>query len=74
MDCDQVLQQICDDLAENINSEVCAAIKKHLRTCDACRQQIKSMRNTVNMFRCLDEKEVPSQIHERLVKVLNVMA
>jgi len=74
MDCDQVLQQICDDLAENINSEVCAAIKKHLRTSDACRHHIKSMRNTVNMFRCLDEKEVPSQIHERLVKVLNVMA
>jgi len=74
MDCEQVLKQICDDLAENIDSEVCAVIKKHLRKCDACQQQIKSMRNTVNLFRCLDEKEVPRQIHERLVKLLNVMA
>ncbi len=73
MDCEQVLKQICDDLAENINSEVCTAIKKHLQTCEACQQQIKSMRNTVNLFRCLDEKEVPSRIHERLVKVLNVV-
>jgi hypothetical protein len=72
MECDQFLQRLCNDLAEDINSEVCAALKKHLQTCETCQQQVRSMRNTVNLFRCLDEKEVPPNIHERLVKMLNV--
>jgi hypothetical protein len=72
MNCDQVLKLLCDDLAEDINSEVCQKIKKHLQTCNNCQNQLNSVRNTVNLFKCLEEKDVPANIHERLSKLLNL--
>jgi hypothetical protein len=70
--CEKLLKQVCDDLAENINSELCAELKAHMEGCEDCRNQVESMRGTVNLFRCLEEKNVPRDIHERLLKMLNV--
>lgn len=70
--CEKVLQQLCDDLAEDINSELCAQLKQHLQDCEDCRMQLQSMRSVVKLFQCLKEKDVPPDIHQRLVKLLNV--
>ena len=70
--CEKFLQQICDELAEDINSELCEKLRNHLEVCQDCRNQVMSMRRTVNLFKCLKEKEVPRDIHERLFKLLNV--
>ena len=70
--CEKLLKQVCDDLAENINSELCAELKDHLENCKDCRNQVESMRGTVNLYHCLKEKKVPQDIHERLLKLLNV--
>ncbi len=72
MDCEKIINQLCDELAEDINSEFCSALKKHLESCEQCRNLVSSVKNTVNLFKCLDEQEVPKSIHERLVKLLNV--
>jgi hypothetical protein len=72
MSCDTVLQQICDELAEDIQSEVCENIRFHLANCPQCNSQLTSMRNAVQLFRCLREQEVPSAIHNRLVILLNM--
>ncbi|MBN1464432.1 hypothetical protein JXA02_01635 [candidate division KSB1 bacterium] len=70
--CEKMLQQVCDELAEDINSELCEKLKKHLENCQDCREQVESMRSTVNLFQCLKDKKVPRDIHERLLKLLNV--
>ncbi len=72
MGCEKILVQICDELAEDINSETCQAIKKHLDECENCRNQLDSMRNMVALFRCMEEKNVPKGTHRRLLKMLNV--
>ncbi len=72
MNCDEILDRICDDLSEDINSEVCIEIKNHIKTCSECRVQLMSMKNAVNLFKCLDDKVVPQNIHDRLIKLLNV--
>jgi len=72
MSCDKILQQICDELAEDINSDVCENIRQHLASCPQCRQQLSSMRAVVQMYRCLHDQEVPSAIHQRLLTLLNV--
>jgi len=72
MECDKILEKLCDEISEDINSELCQQIKEHLKTCDKCRAELTSMRNAVNLFRCLDEKEVPSNIHKRLLTLLNL--
>ena len=72
MNCDEILAQMCDELSEDINSEVCLEIKNHLKTCSECRAQLTSMKKAVNLFKCLDDKDVPDNIHGRLLQLLNV--
>ena len=70
--CEKVLKQLCDELAEDIHSELCSELQKHLRECEDCCRQIQSMRNVVDLFRCLKERDVPADVHRRLLKLLNV--
>lgn len=70
--CEKLFKKICDDLAEDINSALCQKLKNHIKECKTCRDQLQSMRDTVNLFRCLEEKNVPVDIHQRLYKMLNV--
>lgn len=70
--CESVLQRLCDELAEDIDSELCAELKMHLEECEECRTQLESMRTLVHLFRCLSEKEVPKAVHDRLLTLLNV--
>ncbi|MBN2357422.1 hypothetical protein JXO59_15010 [candidate division KSB1 bacterium] len=72
MDCEKILKEVCDELAEDINSELCERIRNHLKECPHCEQQLMAMRNTVNLFHCLSNEAVPSYIHDRLAKLLNV--
>ncbi len=70
--CEKILEKVCEDLSEDINSKLCNELRDHLEDCDYCRSQIESMRDTVSLFKCLDIKQVPLDIHQRLVKMLNV--
>ncbi len=70
--CEELLKRVCDDLSENINSNLCQQLRDHLDECDDCRNQVESMRETVALYQCLKDKKVPKDIHERLVKMLNV--
>lgn len=72
MECDKILKQVCDELAEDINSDFCASLRKHMEECEDCRTQVGAMRNAVNLYRCLEEKRVPEEIHNRLMTLLNV--
>ena len=72
MDCEKYLKKVCDDLAEDINSDFCEALKNHLEECESCLAEISAMKNAVNLYKCLEEKKVPQDIHNRLVSLLNV--
>jgi hypothetical protein len=72
MECEKILQQLCTELAEDINSEVCEEIRHHLQSCRACCEQLQSVRSTVALYRCLKEQDVPQAIHHRLMALLNV--
>lgn len=72
MKCEKVLQQICAELAEDADSEICARLRNHLQECPNCSRQLSSMRTTIHLYHCLGEKEVPAQIHHRLAMLLNL--
>jgi len=73
MECERFLKEICNELSEDIDSEVCERLRLHLESCSDCRQQLAAMRNTVKLFHCLKAEEVPQQIHARLAVLLNTM-
>ena len=72
MSCNKILQQICDELAEDINSDLCENLRQHLSVCPHCSRQLSSMRAVVQLYRCLEEKEVPPAIHHRLLELFHV--
>ncbi len=72
MSCEKILDEICAELAEDIDSDVCQRLKQHLTECPECARQLQTMRSTVHLFALLKEKEVPEKIHERLAMVLNI--
>jgi len=72
MNCEELLSRICDELGEDIDSKVCLEIKAHLEKCADCREQVDSVRSTINLFRCIKDETVPLSVHERLIKMLNV--
>ena len=72
MECEKILLQICDELSEDINSELCQEMRKHLQECPNCRNQLDSMRNVVTLYRCLKQKDVPPAVHSRLLTLLNL--
>ena len=72
MECDKMIKQVCDELAENIDSSFCDSLKKHLDECDYCKAQVGAMKNAVHLYQCLEQKEVPGDIHHRLLKMLNI--
>jgi hypothetical protein len=73
MSCDKILQEICAELSEDVDSQVCERLRSHLQECPQCSQQLSSMRTTVHLYHCLGEQEVPRQIHQRLAKMLNLV-
>ena len=70
--CHEILQEICADLAEDIDSELCARLREHLQNCPSCARQLSTMRTTVQLYHCLGQQEVPQPIHERLARRLNL--
>lgn len=72
MDCEKVIEQLCEELADDVNGELCEELKEHIKHCDQCRQQLQSVKSTVELFRCLDQTEVPLSVHTRLLAMLNL--
>ena len=70
--CFKTIGEICEALGENIDSELCQEIKNHLDSCPKCCAQVDSLRNTVHLFQCIKNVEVPASVDSRLWKVLHL--
>lgn len=75
MKCTKILEKICDELGENLDSPKCAEVKKHLAECPECCAHVDSLRKTVFLYRCAMKDcdcDVPEEVDNRLWKVLNL--
>ncbi len=70
MPCPNLFNRICDELGENIDSELCRELKEHVEGCEDCRCCLKSIRKTVHLYRKLPEEQVPNDVTDRLIKML----
>ena len=72
MDCLKTLQQICDQLAEDIDSSLCQEIKEHLESCPKCCAHVDSIKKVVYLYKNEIKTDVPDDVDNRLWKVLNL--
>lgn len=64
--CKHFLDQVCDELAESIDTPLCQEMKEHLEHCTECCISLESMRLTVHLFRQLYDENVPERIDTNL--------
>lgn len=72
MPCPEMLDRICSELQEDIESEVCQELKLHLDECPDCKAYVDSLKKTVIMFHSVPEKNIPDDVQNRLFKVLKI--
>ena len=71
INCKYVMQHICESLGEDLNSEKCIAIKKHLDDCLGCQNYFKSVELTIDCYRKYNV-QMPEEVHNRLMRFLDL--
>ena len=70
--CGNLSSQLPDYLDGNAREAICRAIEEHLAECEDCRIIVDTMKKTITLYREAPPETVPSEVHRRLVKVLNL--
>ena len=71
INCKDVMNHICDNLGEELDSPKCVAIKKHLESCTNCQKYYDSIETTIDLYKNYNEK-VSDEVHNRLMKHLGL--
>ncbi len=69
--CKVVMDHICENLGEDLDSEKCIAIKNHLDECKDCRNYFSSVEQTIEFYRKYNIN-LPDEAHDRLIKSLGL--
>lgn len=66
MKCTEFLQILDDIIDESIAAETRAEIEIHLRKCGHCEVVLDTTRKTIEIYRCHEVYELPTEVGERL--------
>ena len=66
MTCTEFLAILDDVIDESIATETRAEIEVHLRKCGHCEVVLDTTRKTIEIFRCHEIYELPTEVSERL--------
>lgn len=69
--CTEVMKHVCECLAEELDSDKCSNIKKHLDSCEKCRDYFQSVKITIDCYRKYNF-DLPEDAHSRLMKFLDL--
>jgi len=70
--CDPLKAQLSDYIDGELEERLCAEIKAHLADCENCRVLVDTLRKTILLYRQQPMPEMPSDVKERLYKVLDL--
>ncbi len=72
--CRDLKAQLSSFIDGELDDAICAEIERHLADCDNCRIMVDTLKKTVVLYRDAPEESVPPDVHDRLVKVLDLEA
>ena len=70
MKCTEFLAILDDVIDESIAAETRAEIEVHLRKCGHCEVVLDTTRKTIEIYRCHEIYELPSEVSQRLHNVI----
>ncbi len=71
-DCRALKDQLSEFVDGELDDSLCEEIRKHMESCDNCRVMVDTLRKTVILYREAPPETVPPDVHDRLVKVLDL--
>ncbi len=70
--CADVVQHLCGDLDEKIDSPACRALKKHLEECPNCTAYLDSLKKTITLYRQYPDPRPSAGRRKKLMSVLKL--
>jgi anti-sigma factor RsiW len=70
--CQHLLGQLSDYVDGELGQAMCEEIERHLAGCQNCRVVVDTLSKTVALYRTQGQTTLPSDVEERLYKVLNL--
>jgi anti-sigma factor RsiW len=71
-ECQHLLGQLSDYVDGELEQTMCEEIERHLAECQNCRVVVDTLGKTVALYRTQGQTTLPSDVEERLYKVLNL--
>jgi len=69
--CKDVMEHICENLGENLDSPKCSTIRAHLDNCDNCQNYFRTVEDTIQFYKNYNV-DLPEGAHERLIEFLGL--
>lgn len=70
--CSELLEQITDYVDGELSASLCAELEAHLAECPNCRVMVDTVRKTITLYHAQATKVLPSDVEERLYRVLKL--
>ena len=70
--CRELLSQFSDYIDGELEASLCTELEAHLAECPNCRIMVDTMRKTITLYRAQAPSDLPSDVKERLYKVLRL--
>lgn len=71
INCKEVMNHICENLGEQLNSPRCIEIQNHLQNCKVCQSYFKSVDTTIQFYKKYNVN-LPGEAHDRLMDFLGL--
>jgi len=70
--CQEMLGQLSDYIDGELEIALCAEIEEHLSGCSNCRIMVDTMRKTIVLYHEQTPEDLPSDVKDRLYRVLKL--
>ena len=71
INCKEVMNHICDNLGEDLNSPRCIEIQNHLANCEVCQNYFSTVETTIQFYKKYNVN-LPDEAHNRLMDFLGL--
>jgi anti-sigma factor RsiW len=70
--CRELLDQLSEYVDGELEAALCAELEAHLATCTNCRVMVDTLRKTITLYHAQAPADLPSDVEDRLYKVLKL--
>ena len=70
--CHELLEQLSDYIDGELEAALCAELESHLGECSNCRVMVDTVRRTITLYHDQTPAELPTDVEDRLFRILNL--